>query len=102
MQPTLPCIYRSHSKLCQGQEARKRISRLAEARRRDGISIALGSYADGVIVSILRNVSRMPKVSAALHRLKMMRVPILGAVVSGSDEDVYSSRYHIPVAPTEE
>jgi capsular exopolysaccharide synthesis family protein len=63
-------------------------------------TLHVAQHVDGVIVSILRNVSRMPKVSAALARLKLIGAPILGAVVNGSDEDVYSSRYHTP--PTSE
>jgi capsular exopolysaccharide synthesis family protein len=65
-------------------------------------TLHVAACADGVIVSLLRNVSRMPKVAAAVHRLRIMGVPILGAVVNGSDEDVYSSRYHVLASPEEE
>jgi polysaccharide biosynthesis transport protein len=65
-------------------------------------TLHIAQHVDGVILSILRNVSRMPKVSAAIARLEMVGASILGAVVNGSDEDVYSSRYHTPVVSAED
>jgi capsular exopolysaccharide synthesis family protein len=65
-------------------------------------TLHIAQHVDGVILSILRNVSRMPKVSAAIARLEMVGASILGAVVNGSDEDVYSSRYHTPAVSVED
>jgi capsular exopolysaccharide synthesis family protein len=44
----------------------------------------LAQHADGVIFSILRDVSRLPQVYAASERLNLLRVRILGAIVNGA------------------
>ncbi len=62
-------------------------------------SLLLGQHVDGVIFSVLCDVSRLPKVTAAQHRLAMLGVPTLGAVVIGSSEDAYSPKYHWPTQP---
>ena len=56
-------------------------------------SLQIGQCVDGVILSILRNVSRLPAVFAAYERLATLRVHILGAVVNGVDSDYYRIRY---------
>jgi polysaccharide biosynthesis transport protein len=47
-------------------------------------STLLGQQADGVIFSVLQDVSRLPQVYAAYERLAALRIRILGAVVNGS------------------
>lgn len=64
-------------------------------------SLHLAEHADGVIFSVRRRVSRLPKLSAALHRIRMIGAPVLGAVVHGTDEDVYSHSYYTPVQPAQ-
>jgi hypothetical protein len=49
----------------------------------------IGQHADGVILSVLRNVSRLPAVYAAQQRLASIGIPILGAVVIGESANVY-------------
>ena len=56
-------------------------------------STLLCQRADGVIFSILQNVSRLPHVYAAYERLAMMRIRILGAVVNGSPGLVNDADY---------
>src|SRR5262249_39861023 len=58
-------------------------------------TLTLAQYVDGVILSLMRGVSRLPKLSAALHRLRLLGTPVLGAVVNGTDEDVYGSDYYV-------
>jgi capsular exopolysaccharide synthesis family protein len=53
----------------------------------------LGQQADGVILSVLRDVSRLPQVYAAYERLAHLKVRILGAVMNGADGGVYGSSY---------
>lgn len=53
----------------------------------------IGQHADGVVLSLLRDVSRVPKVSAACDILNSYGVPVIGAVVLGCHEDVYYSDY---------
>lgn len=60
-------------------------------------TLTVAQYADGVIVSLLRGVSRMPKLSAAMHRIRMIGAPVLGAVLNGTDEDVYGTQYYVTV-----
>jgi capsular exopolysaccharide synthesis family protein len=57
----------------------------------DGLVIA--QYVDAVLFSIFRDVSRRNKVAAALERLQCLRVPILGAVVTGAHGGRYGTDY---------
>jgi capsular exopolysaccharide synthesis family protein len=54
-------------------------------------SLLLGQHVDGVLLSVLRDVSRSPRVYTASQRLATLGVRLLGAVVNGADaEDVYA------------
>lgn len=46
-------------------------------------TLLMGQYSDGVILSVLQDVSRLPNVQAAGERLANMNVRLLGTVVSG-------------------
>src|SRR5262249_12567800 len=46
-------------------------------------ALQIGQHVDAVLCSILRDVSRVPKVSAASERLMTLGIRILGAVVTG-------------------
>jgi Mrp family chromosome partitioning ATPase len=46
-------------------------------------------HADGVVMSMLRDVSELPKVKSACQLLQSYRVQILGGVVIGASGDVY-------------
>ncbi|MCI0682571.1 MAG: polysaccharide biosynthesis tyrosine autokinase [Gemmataceae bacterium] len=48
---------------------------------------------DGVLFSVLKEVSRLPQIYAAYERLTALRARILGAVVNGADGPVSSSSY---------
>jgi capsular exopolysaccharide synthesis family protein len=65
-------------------------------------SLHVAAHVDGVLLSFLRRVSVMPKAAAALHRLKLIGVPIFGAVLSGSEEDVYGSECYVSPAGPEQ
>ena len=43
----------------------------------------IGRYADGVVLAVLRDVSRLPSVQAATQLLTRLDIPLLGAVVTG-------------------
>jgi capsular exopolysaccharide synthesis family protein len=59
-------------------------------------SLLLGQQVDGVILSVLREVSQMPRVYAAAERLTSLGIRVLGAVVNGTDpEEVFA-----PLTPT--
>jgi len=49
----------------------------------------IARHADGVVISLLRDVSELPKVKAACQLLQTYRVRILGGVVIGASGDVY-------------
>jgi polysaccharide biosynthesis transport protein len=53
----------------------------------------IAQYVDGVILSVLRGVSRLPAVHAANERLSALQIRILGAVVHGAISDSYYHGY---------
>jgi polysaccharide biosynthesis transport protein len=62
-------------------------------------TLSLAEHADAVLFSLMHGVSRMPKVSAAIHRLQRIGTPVVGAVVHGTDEDVHGEAYYTPEIP---
>jgi capsular exopolysaccharide synthesis family protein len=50
-------------------------------------SLLIGQQTDAVILSVLRDVSQMPRVYAASQKLAALGVRVLGAVVNGADPD---------------
>jgi polysaccharide biosynthesis transport protein len=59
-------------------------------------ALLIGQNVDAAICSILRDVSRMPRVYAANERLLTLGIRLLGAVMSGARCDGYGSYYHYP------
>jgi len=57
-------------------------------------SLLLGQHVDGVLFSILRDVSRLPSVHAAQQKLQNLGVRTLGAVVIGAANDPGSLSYN--------
>ncbi len=57
-------------------------------------ALLLARHADGAVLSVLREASRLPRLHAACQRLAMLGVRVLGAVVSGARGDVYAAEYH--------
>jgi capsular exopolysaccharide synthesis family protein len=63
-------------------------------------ALLLGQSVDGVIFSILRDVSRLPSVYMASQRLTAVGARTLGAVVNGISEGLYVSSYpYVRTAP---
>jgi polysaccharide biosynthesis transport protein len=56
-------------------------------------SLLVGQHVDAVIFSLLREISRLPRVHAAYQRLAMLNVRILGAVVNGVQQEKYGADY---------
>ena len=55
-------------------------------------SLLIGRHVDAVILSVLREVSQMPRVYAAQQQLTGLGIRVLGAVVSGiHEEEVFSA-----------
>jgi capsular exopolysaccharide synthesis family protein len=63
-------------------------------------SLLVAQHVDGVIFSILRDESRLPRVYAAQQRLAALGVRILGAVINGTPADAYGSEYQNPMPAT--
>ena len=62
-------------------------------------SLLLGRQVDAVILSVLGEISQMPRVYTACQRLTSLNIRVLGAVVSGTDPDevVSAPNYQVPV-----
>jgi capsular exopolysaccharide synthesis family protein len=56
-------------------------------------ALMIGQHVDGVILSVMRGVSRLPKVQTAFERMSSFGIRMLGAVVTGTRGDSYSSEY---------
>jgi hypothetical protein len=54
---------------------------------------------DAVILALMRDLSRMPRVSTACQRLTDLGIPVLGAVVNGLAEDEAASGSYAYAAP---
>jgi capsular exopolysaccharide synthesis family protein len=63
----------------------------------------IGQHSDGVVFSIMRDVSRLPQVYAAYERLAVLRIRTLGAVVNGIGGGTYGAGdyYYISSQPPE-
>jgi capsular exopolysaccharide synthesis family protein len=60
-------------------------------------TLSVAQHVDGVVLALMQGYSQMPKLSATLHRLKTVNVPVLGAVINGTDQDVYANQYYATV-----
>jgi capsular exopolysaccharide synthesis family protein len=60
-------------------------------------SLLIGQHADGVILSVMREVSQLPLVNTAVERLESVGVRLLGVIVNGVAADVHAYRHvYIP------
>jgi capsular exopolysaccharide synthesis family protein len=56
-------------------------------------ALLIGQHVDGVILSVMRGVSRLPKVQAAYERMSYLGIRMLGAIVTGARCEGYGSAY---------
>jgi capsular exopolysaccharide synthesis family protein len=56
-------------------------------------ALVIGQQVDAVLFSIMRDVSRIPKVHAACERMSSLGIRMLGAVVTGEQSDFYGNSY---------
>jgi capsular exopolysaccharide synthesis family protein len=59
-------------------------------------AMLLGQHADATVISLRRDVSRLPKVLEACDRLRSVGVHIAGAVLNGASADVRESELSLP------
>jgi polysaccharide biosynthesis transport protein len=57
-------------------------------------SLLIGQHVDGVVISILQDISQLPKVLNASERLAQLNIPLLGAVVNGIKTDIHAYGYN--------
>lgn len=57
-------------------------------------ALLVGQHVDGVVFSIMQDVSQIPKVLVASEKMAQLNIPFLGAVVNGIKQDTYSYGYN--------
>ena len=57
-------------------------------------SLLVGQHVDGVVLSILQDISQLPKVMTTAERLTQLNIPLLGAVVNGIKPDIHAYGYN--------
>jgi capsular exopolysaccharide synthesis family protein len=57
-------------------------------------ALLIGQHVDGVVFSIMQDVSQLPKVMTASAKLNQLNIPLVGAVVNGIKQDGYSYGYN--------
>lgn len=61
-------------------------------------SLVISQHVDAVVLSVYREVSRLPAVQACYERLTTLGVRVLGVVVTGVPVENYGQEYHISAA----
>ena len=57
-------------------------------------ALLIGQHVDGVLISVLQDISQLPKVLNASERLTQLNIPLLGAVVNGVKTDIHAYGYN--------
>ncbi|MCI0702589.1 MAG: polysaccharide biosynthesis tyrosine autokinase [Planctomycetia bacterium] len=57
-------------------------------------ALLIGQHVDGVVFSIMQDISQLPKVMTASEKLHQLNIPLVGAVVNGIKQDTYSYGYN--------
>jgi len=58
-------------------------------------ALLVGQHVDGVVFSIMQDISQLPKVLVASEKLAQLNIPLVGAVVNGiRSQDMYSYGYN--------
>lgn len=57
-------------------------------------ALLIAQHVDGVVFSIMQDISQLPKVMTASEKLAQLNIPLVGAVVNGIKQDVYSYGYN--------
>ncbi|VTS00032.1 exopolysaccharide biosynthesis protein : Capsular exopolysaccharide biosynthesis protein OS=Singulisphaera acidiphila (strain ATCC BAA-1392 / DSM 18658 / VKM B-2454 / MOB10) GN=Sinac_5456 PE=4 SV=1: AAA_31 [Gemmata massiliana] len=57
-------------------------------------ALLIAQHVDGVVFSIMQDVSQLPKVVTASEKLTQLNIQMVGAVVNGIKQDVYSYGYN--------
>jgi capsular exopolysaccharide synthesis family protein len=65
-------------------------------------SLLVGQQADAVLLSVMRQLSQMPRVYGAAQRLTALKIRVLGAVVNGADVEEVVPTVESPAAVLEQ
>ncbi len=57
-------------------------------------ALLVGQHVDGVVISVLQDISQLPKVLTASEKLTQLNIPLLGAVMNGVKPDVHAYGYN--------
>jgi capsular exopolysaccharide synthesis family protein len=57
-------------------------------------ALLVGQHVDGVVISVLQDISQLPKVMTASEKLTQLNIPLLGTVVNGIKPDVHAYGYN--------
>lgn len=57
-------------------------------------ALLIGQHVDGVVFSIMQDISQLPKVMTASQKMAQLNITLVGAVVNGIKQDVYSYGYN--------
>jgi len=57
-------------------------------------ALLIAQHVDGVVFSIMQDISQLPKVMTASEKLTQLNIPLIGAVVNGIKQEVYSYGYN--------
>ncbi len=57
-------------------------------------ALLVGQHVDGVVISVLQDISQLPKVMTASEKLTQLNIPLLGAVMNGVKPDVHAYGYN--------
>lgn len=57
-------------------------------------ALLIGQHVDGVLFSIMHDISQLPKVLVASEKLAQLNIPLVGAVVNGIRQNTYSYGYN--------
>jgi capsular exopolysaccharide synthesis family protein len=57
----------------------------------------IARHADGVVISLLRDISEIPKVQSACELLRSFNIRILGAVMVGAPGEIYYARTNVEI-----
>ena len=62
-------------------------------------TLLIGHHVDAALFSVMRDVSRMPKVHAAFERLSALGIRMLGAIVAGTRSELHGNEYYYSAPP---
>jgi capsular exopolysaccharide synthesis family protein len=67
-------------------------------------ALIMGQYVDGAIVSVLRDVTKVPQLHQVFELLKSLNIPVFGSVVNGvrGQVDIRTERLHLIPPPQDE